>query len=168
MEYKNMKIKKTYEIIDIAPTSILTTIPLIDIFIYIAYYILLPLYVIKRFIEEKHFNPFFFIRKKEQFYFGQEKNDYIVLEDLNNNEVIKEAIPDFTEVIFHYNKKAKLLANELNQKGFVLDLNKISNNFVIKEKTEYYNETSNVEEKTEVLFNTPKFLKKMKKFIPFK
>lgn len=168
MEYKNMKIKKTYEIIDIAPTSILTTIPLIDIFIYIAYYILLPLYVIKRFIEEKYFNPFFFIKKKEQFYFGQEKNDYIVLEDLNNNEVIKESIPEFTEVLFHYNKKAKLLANELNQKGFVLDLNKISNNFVIKEKTEYYNETSNVEEKTEVFFNTPKFLKKMKKFIPFK
>lgn len=168
MEYNNMKIKKTYEIIDVEPTSILTTIPIIDIFIYIAYYILLPFYIIKRFIDEKYFDPFFFVRKKEKFFFGQEKNNSIILEDLNNNEVVKNDIPEFTNIIFHYNKKAFILLNELKEKGFPFEKHKISNNFIIKEKIEYYNETSNIDEKIEVFFNTPKFLKKIKKIIPFK
>lgn len=168
MEKNNMKTKKIYEIIDTAPTAILTNIPIIDIFIYLSYYILLPIYVIKRFIKEKYFNPFFFIRKKEKTFLGKENNDFIQLKDLNLNPIKLNNSPEFTNIIFHYRKEALSLANELNKKGFHFDLKKLSKNFIIKEKTEYYNEHSNIEQSTEVFFNQPSFLKKIEKIVNFK
>lgn len=160
-----MKIKKTYEIIDTKPTSILTSIPLIDLYIYIHYYILFFYFICKRIFLEKNFR--IFSKKNKYFFKGYELTDFITLEDSNKNIVIKTTFPEFTQLFFYYNKDAKSLLNNLINEGFEIDLNKLSNNFIIKEKLEFFKKDLIIDLKKEVYINNPKFLEKIKQNLKF-
>lgn len=162
------KIKKTFEIIELSPVVLKTNIPIIDIFTYSIYFLGTPIYFFFRTLKtnESFWNLF---KSKDKLSFSGSEVKFSTLKDISGNsfhfdssEIVK------TEIIFHKNKKAFKLFKELMDKGYNLNLNSISSNFIIKEKLEFYSLDSQKSTKEEVLFSSPEFANKIASFLKMK
>jgi hypothetical protein len=165
MEYK---IKKTFEIIELSPVVLKTNIPIIDIFTYSIYFLGTPIYFFFRTLKTKEsfWNLF---KSKDKLSFSGPEIKFSTLKNIDgekvsfdSDEIIK------TEIIFHKNKDAFKLFKILMDKGFNLNLNSISSNFIIKEKLEFYNSNTTKPLKEEVLFSSPEFANKIASFLKIK
>lgn len=162
------KIKKTYEIIDYQPKVLITNIPIIDIISLSIYYIGTPFYLIYRKLKNNEpFNNFF--RKKTSDVFKGGETRYSISSDLNDNQIdIDTSSVLNTEIYYHYDNKAYLILKELICSGSNIKMDVLSKKFFIKERIEFYDINSSVNNETEVIFSYPEFAAKIAKILHLK
>jgi hypothetical protein len=139
MEYKE---KIYYELTDYYPSILKTNIPILDIIIYIVYYLGLPFYMLKVYLKTKRN---LFKKRKKEIYKGPIKSTNIYKtpknKEFNNfkNNVLE------TNLTYYYpgTKDFKDVINEI-PKELLLSLN-ISNKFVIRKRIEKYAIDANVD-----------------------
>lgn len=158
MEYKY----KTYEIIELTPRILKTDIPLIDILTFTAYYIGAPFYIIWKNYKLK-LPLFSFLSNKKHLSFDGAENKNSVNFDLEGNKkTFNPSGITKTDIIFHEGNDAILKLNELLIKGFKINNKKLSLNFIIKEKTETYNDIQNKNDEI-VFMSSPELAEKIAK-----
>lgn len=164
---------KTYEIIELTPRVLKTNIPLIDLIALTIYYVGAPFYLLwqnyKSNISIKKTIMSLFSNKETLSFEGAESKNSVLLNldgsisDFNPNGILK------TKITFFKNDKAIELLNELIIKGFKIDNQKLSLNFIIKEKIETYDKDNNLTIPRErVFFTSPKFAEQIAIFLRIK